>query len=423
MTTASQRQWRRVPNAGRGPRIGVDAAGQQPHMKNRLRIVLALVLLTAAGVAKPCCGSASEPAREEQPTERGRRLGLALSGGGFRAAGFHLGVLRKMDSLGLLDDVEVISCVSGGCIVTGILALNWDQPDRLDRIEEYIKTDRSSLVTRSFLDALFDPCESRVESLAQSYDEDLFHGATLGDLGHAPRVMFNATNSASGKRFSFSAGRAKGVAGAPTEALMRDHTVGEFPADDLPLARIVAASSAFPPVFNPMPFEVPSSEGPREVTLTDGGVYDNLGANPFIYSKKDPGDDEDADKHLGHDWKAAVDYAIVSDGGEPFPMDQDAASSGLGVIARLPYIQMEKIRGLTIRLLLTRLEAGEDSPVPLLFSINSEEGEAEEGDAKEASSVATGLSGLDGPTLARLTRHGGALLEARLQAYAPELLP
>jgi predicted acylesterase/phospholipase RssA len=47
----------------------------------------------------------------------GERIGLALSGGGFRAAFFHVGVLAKLAETGLLPKVEVISTVSGGSIV------------------------------------------------------------------------------------------------------------------------------------------------------------------------------------------------------------------------------------------------------------------------------------------------------------------
>ena len=54
-----------------------------------------------------------------------KRLGLALSGGGFRAAAFHLGTFLKLRELGLLDKVDVISCVSGGSIAGGFLAANW----------------------------------------------------------------------------------------------------------------------------------------------------------------------------------------------------------------------------------------------------------------------------------------------------------
>jgi hypothetical protein len=45
------------------------------------------------------------------------RLGLALSGGGFRASFFHIGVLARLAEVGLLRRVEVLSTVSGGSIV------------------------------------------------------------------------------------------------------------------------------------------------------------------------------------------------------------------------------------------------------------------------------------------------------------------
>jgi len=45
------------------------------------------------------------------------RLGLALSGGGFRASFYHIGVLARMAELGMLKHVQSISTVSGGSIV------------------------------------------------------------------------------------------------------------------------------------------------------------------------------------------------------------------------------------------------------------------------------------------------------------------
>ena len=45
------------------------------------------------------------------------KLGLALSGGGFRASLFHVGVLAHLAESGLLRQVEVLSCVSGGSIL------------------------------------------------------------------------------------------------------------------------------------------------------------------------------------------------------------------------------------------------------------------------------------------------------------------
>jgi predicted acylesterase/phospholipase RssA len=45
------------------------------------------------------------------------KIGLALSGGGFRASLFHIGVLARLAELDLLRRVEVLSCVSGGSMV------------------------------------------------------------------------------------------------------------------------------------------------------------------------------------------------------------------------------------------------------------------------------------------------------------------
>ncbi len=45
------------------------------------------------------------------------KIGLALSGGGFRASLFHLGVMARLAELDVLRSVEVLSCVSGGSIV------------------------------------------------------------------------------------------------------------------------------------------------------------------------------------------------------------------------------------------------------------------------------------------------------------------
>ena len=58
-------------------------------------------------------------------------VGLCLSGGGYRAALFHLGALRRLDELGVLAQVRTISAVSGGAIIANLLAdprLVWPEP-------------------------------------------------------------------------------------------------------------------------------------------------------------------------------------------------------------------------------------------------------------------------------------------------------
>ena len=65
-----------------------------------------------------------------------QRLGLALSGGGFRATLYHLGVVRFLRDAGILPRVTHITAVSGGSILGAHLALNWDRycgtPEQFD---------------------------------------------------------------------------------------------------------------------------------------------------------------------------------------------------------------------------------------------------------------------------------------------------
>ncbi|HEY1858709.1 MAG TPA: patatin-like phospholipase family protein, partial [Gemmataceae bacterium] len=56
-----------------------------------------------------------------------RRIGFALSGGGFRATLYHLGLVRFLRDAGILPSVTHITAVSGGSILAAHLVLNWDR--------------------------------------------------------------------------------------------------------------------------------------------------------------------------------------------------------------------------------------------------------------------------------------------------------
>ena len=58
----------------------------------------------------------TKPVVQEAPRKSGK-MGLALSGGGFRASLFHIGVLAALAEKDELRHVEVLSCVSGGSII------------------------------------------------------------------------------------------------------------------------------------------------------------------------------------------------------------------------------------------------------------------------------------------------------------------
>jgi NTE family protein len=80
-------------------------------------------------------------------TTNDSKLGLALSGGGHRAAFFHIGVLAKLAEHGLLRRIEVVSTVSGGSIVGALYYLHVknlleDKPDGDIRDEDYVRVVR-----------------------------------------------------------------------------------------------------------------------------------------------------------------------------------------------------------------------------------------------------------------------------------------
>src|SRR6266851_1488788 len=65
------------------------------------------------------------PPSRYQPEGERKKKGLCLSGGGFRAALFHLGSLRRLNEVGLLSKVNTITSVSGGSVAAGLLAKVW----------------------------------------------------------------------------------------------------------------------------------------------------------------------------------------------------------------------------------------------------------------------------------------------------------
>src|ERR1019366_4465444 len=74
-------------------------------------------------------GITTQAANKYLPEPKAERegIGLCLSGGGYRAALFHLGALRRLNECGILAKLRTISSVSGGSIISAHLAtrLSW----------------------------------------------------------------------------------------------------------------------------------------------------------------------------------------------------------------------------------------------------------------------------------------------------------
>jgi NTE family protein len=206
---------------------------------------------------------------------------------------FHVGALKRLNELGRLQKIDRISSVSGGSIVAGILGINWEGLDFdasgvAGKFDELVTAPVKAIANKTIdwpvvLAGLLLPGSSIGWHLTWAYRRNGFGALTLQDLPDdrlpdRPRFVINATNLQSGVLWRFS------------RPYMRDYRVGEVVEPMVPLAAVVAASSAFPPILSPARFRFSASQFSPETgkdlqrapfttrpTLADGGVYDNLG--------------------------------------------------------------------------------------------------------------------------------------------------
>lgn len=229
------------------------------------------------------------------------RFGLALSGGGFRAVLYHLGVVRFLRDGGLLPQITHITSVSGGSVLGAHLALNWDRycgsddefQQVTDEIIRLLQLDvRNRIVRRFPLASLANMCRrtlrmrslrkfTRAGLLEQHYKKFLYGDTSLFSLPEQPRLYILATNLSEGSLCAF---HRDGL-------LVQRRTPGRLSRIEevsiglatVPMA--VAASSAFPGFFPPLElknWEVGAMEGDfSRLSFTDGGIYDNIGLRMF----------------------------------------------------------------------------------------------------------------------------------------------
>ena len=153
---------------------------------------------------------------DQPPGQPEEGIGLALSGGGYRAMVFHVGSLIRLNEVALLRKIKRISSVSGGSITAGALGVSWKDLKFTDDVATNfdIFIDRVRTMAGSTIDAgaiiggiLFPGSISdRVE---KAYDKKLFHGAKLADLPDDaqpsnPRFVINATNIQTAALWRFS---------------------------------------------------------------------------------------------------------------------------------------------------------------------------------------------------------------------------
>lgn len=215
------------------------------------------------------------------------KIGLCLSGGGFRASLFAMGCLRYLAEAGLLAEVEVISAVSGGSIAAAQVADKADQLASLGHSSDAFlrivdkpfrdvvttKSLRNIWLARSLLVSLGRHRPGRGVVLGDVLTENLFSTRALKDLPPGPQIILTATDLRAGRAFRFS----------------RDF-IGSYdfgyhdPPPAVSLGLAVAASAAVPALFPPINLStsdlgIDGTASP--LSLADGGVYDNLGLEWF----------------------------------------------------------------------------------------------------------------------------------------------
>jgi NTE family protein len=241
-------------------------------------------------------------------TEVPLRIGLALSGGGFRASLFHLGTIRYLEETGIMPRVEVVSTVSGGSIIGAYYLVEMERRlranpkrNRLEACDEVINEFARLLYLNFRMRALvfypfYHPIQTLLallrlrhagDTMALEFERHMFAPELrVGDLPVArvtpantaigeqaesfeldkvgTRILINTTSLITGQLVVFSRESDTGIRAQ----------LSKSDPNSIPLARAVGASAAVPGLFKPLCIG-------NEV-LSDGGVIDNQGIESLL---------------------------------------------------------------------------------------------------------------------------------------------
>ena len=328
-------------------------------------------------------------AHEEKNSEAaakktGVKLGLALSGGGFRASFFHIGVLAQMAQLGLLRRVEVISTVSGGSIIGALYYLHVkrllesksdgeitdrDYQRLIEKIEEdFLRGVQQNLRMRTFLNPLKTirmalANYSRSDRIGELYDDYFYRpvidsgrsgpiemrelkiqpkgaeaefnpqNSNSGRSAKVPILLLNATCLNTGHNWRFEAVRM----GEPprssrtAEEIDKNMRLRRPPSYDaiipkqqnIELGLAVAASASVPGLFTPLAISDLYPDHIR-VQLVDGGVHDNQGIQGLI--------------------DLACSHFIVSDASGQMHDEESPSTQPFSILGRTNSVLMDRVR-------------------------------------------------------------------------------
>lgn len=371
-------------------------------------------------------------------TKGSLKIALALSGGGVRAAVFHLGVLARLAQDELLEAVTFISTVSGGSMVTGLVYTlsgnGW--PSSADFTSVVLPEARYRLTHTSIQRDYAVRCLCKpwllLQGRAKVVSESMQHcwGMTglLKDVVREPRWIINATTYESGKNWRFMPQR------------MGDYVLGYVADPAIPLADAVAASAAFPGLIGPLvlhtsdfswshfddrtPQLKPAAPSMPRLHLWDGGVYDNLGVEALFKPKG-----------TATPFRDEYNFLIISDASASLPVTPSVL---LQRPKRLVDIAVDQVRSLRSRSLIDHFAKSPNSGVYLRIGRSTTyllrqarvvESDIEmavneclsEQDAEAAGALRTHLQQLSEQVFDQLFRHGWEVTDCTLRSRCPDL--
>lgn len=349
---------------------------------------------------------------ERRESEKFEADGWALccSGGGYKSAAFQVGAYIRLNELGVLRKLKRIASVSGGSIPTAFLGLNWSRlvwdGDVAVNLHEVFVEPMTRFLTSANIDASnilqsLLPWRTGAEGIEKAYAKRLFGAATLQDFpdeADAPRFVILATNFELNTLWRFS---------RPYAA---DHRVGMVMAPRFSLAKVVAASSGFPPFFCPVRLDFSDHEISKpgaaaaagRSLLADGGIYDNMGLEPI--------------------WKR-YGVLLVSNAGDPLAETESPGGNWYGIVRRSMSMIHRQAENNRVRWLLSLADAGVRRVAywPLRSSVAEFDAPGSialsPAEADLARAEAVRLKALRPDAYRRLVRHGYSLCDAAVRRW------
>lgn len=297
-------------------------------------IALSLLDRVLEPASLPLTGHVATPATVA-PQATGLRIGLALSGGGYRAALIHAGVLMELNQRGI--PITNISSVSGGSIIGAYVGRGGDPAEFVKAVVQGRFRFKRELLSAYNLPRWILPFGNFSRRDVQaSIVQRVLLAATPQSNATLPELMIDMTDLSRGISIGATD---KGflLAGPVTSRFFKTGEAIKIDGLDK-LATRVSVSGAFPGAFpalrtrarftvNPEPLAKASDVRQITLTLVDGGVRDNLGLKLL----------EDANANArgttstslswsgfqpGNKWK--IDLIIISDGGKSLEADDSA---------------------------------------------------------------------------------------------------